>query len=217
MKIALIGASGFVGSAVLKEALSRGHEVTAIVRNPEKIKTENKNLRKRKANALNAEEVAQAVQGHDVVINAFNPGWTNPNIYKEFLQGAQAIQEGVRKAGVKRLFAIGGGGSLYIAPGLQLVDSPQFPGEWKQGALAARDYLDMIKEEKELEWTFLSPSIEMHQGTSGIRKGSYRKGGDEPVFDEKGRSRISVEDLAVAIMDEVERPQHIRQRFTVAY
>jgi putative NADH-flavin reductase len=217
MKIALIGASGFVGSAVLKEALDRGHVVTAIVRHPDKIKTENKNLKKVKANALNADEVANAVKGHDAVINAYNPGWTNPNIYNEFLEGAKSVQEGAKKAGVKRLFAIGGGGSLYVAPGVQLVDTPQFPDEWKQGALAARDYLKLIKQEKDLEWTFLSPAIEMHQGTSGTRKGSYRKGLEEPVFDENGRSIISVEDMAIAIIDEIEKPAHIRQRFTVAY
>jgi uncharacterized protein len=217
MKIALIGASGFVGSAVLKEALDRGHEVTAIVRHPEKISTEHKNLEKVKANALNSDEVAQVVKGVDAVINAYNPGWTNPNIYNESLQGAKAIQEGVKKSGVKRLLTIGGAGSLYVAPDIQLVDSPKFPAEWKQGALAARDYLNIIKQEKDLDWTFLSPAIEMHQGTSGTRKGRYRKGLDEPVFDEDKRSIISVEDMAIAIIDEIEKPQHIRQRFTVAY
>jgi uncharacterized protein len=217
MKIALIGASGFVGSAVLKEALERGHQVTAIVRHPEKILIENKNLKKAKANALNADEVADVVKGHDAVINAYNPGWTNPNIYNEFLQGAQAIQEGVKKSGVKRLFAIGGAGSLYVTPGVQLVDSPAFPDAWKQGALAARDYLNIIKKEKELDWTFLSPAIEMHHGTSGQKKGNYRKGLENPVFNEGGRSFISVEDMATAIIDEIEKPEHIRQRFTVAY
>jgi uncharacterized protein len=217
MKIALIGASGFVGSAVLKEALERGHHVTAIVRHPEKILIENKNLKKAKANALNADEVADVVKGHDAVINAYNPGWTNPNIYNEFLQGAQAIQEGVKKSGVKRLFAIGGAGSLYVTPGVQLVDSPAFPDAWKQGALAARDYLNIIKKENELDWTFLSPAIEMHHGTSGQKKGTYRKGLENPVFNEGGRSFISVEDMAIAIIDEIEKPEHIRQRFTVAY
>lgn len=217
MKIALIGASGFVGSTILKEALSREHEVTAIVRHPEKIAIENKNLKKIKADALNADEVSEAVRGHDAVISAYNPGWTNPNIYNEFLQGAQAIQEGVKKSGIKRLFVIGGAGSLYVAPNIQLIDTPQFPAEWKAGAEAARDYLNIIKKENDLDWTFLSPAIEMHQGTSGQRKGQYRKGLENPVFDENGRSIISVEDMAIAILDEMEKPQHIHQRFTVAY
>jgi putative NADH-flavin reductase len=217
MKIALIGASGFVGSAVLKEALDRGHQVTAIVRNPEKIKLQNKNLEVVKADAQQPEDVAAAVKGHDAVINAYNPGWGNPAIYTESLKGAQAIQEGVKKAGVNRLFVIGGAGSLYIAPGQQLVDSPEFPGDWKDGALAARDYLAILRHEESLDWTFLSPAIEMHQGTSGERKGTYRKGLENPVFGETGRSLISVEDMAIAILDEIEHPQHIRQRFTVAY
>lgn len=146
MKIALIGA-GFVGSAILKEALDRGHTVTAIVRNPDKISIENEKLEKVKANALIADEIAEAVKGHDVVINAYNPGWTNPNIYSEFLQGFDSIREGTSKAGVKRLFIIGGAGSLYLTPQLQLVDTPQFPEEYKQGALALRDYLNVIKKE----------------------------------------------------------------------
>jgi len=217
MNIALIGASGFVGSAVLKEALNRGHQVTAIVRHPENITIQNKNLTVKKGNVLNEDELAQLVEGHDVVISAYNPGWTNPNIYNEFLQGATAIQAGVRKSGVKRLIFVGGAGSLYIAPDIQLIDTPQFPQEWKPGALAAREYLNIIRKEEVLDWTFLSPAIEMHQGTSGQRKGIYRSGLENPVFDESGRSVISVEDMAIAIIDEAEQPKHVRQRFTVAY
>ncbi|PIQ20253.1 MAG: histidine kinase [Cytophagales bacterium CG18_big_fil_WC_8_21_14_2_50_42_9] len=216
MKVALIGASGFVGTAVLNELVQRGHQVTAIVRNPERVK-EAENVTAVKANALDENEVANAVNGHDVVVNTYNPGWNNPNIYEESLQGEQAIQNGVKKAGVKRLFVVGGAGSLYVAPDTQLVDSPEFPGDWKAGALAARDYLNILKNEQELEWTFLSPAIEMHRGTAGVRRGTYRVGLENPVFDENGRSIISVEDMAMAIVDELENPQHIRQRFTVAY
>ena len=112
---------------------------------------------------------------------------------------------------------MGGGGSLFVADGLQLVDTPGFPQEFKAGALAARDYLNVLKNERELEWTFLSPPLEMHHGTSGERKGIYKTGLDHPVFDANQRSAISVEDCAVAIVDELEHPKHIRQRFTVAY
>ena len=217
MKIALIGASGFVGSVILREALERGHQVTAIVRNPEKITSTVNNLKKIKADIMNPEEVSEAVKGNDLVISAYNSGWTNPDIYNDFLKGSKAIQEGVKKAGIKRLIVIGGAGSLYAAPGVQFVDTPVFPSEWKPGALAARDYLNILKNEMDLEWTFLSPALEMHHGTSGIRKGTYRKGLENPVFDEHGRSYISVEDIAVAILDEVEQPQHIRKRYTVAY
>lgn len=217
MKIALIGASGFVGTAILNEALSKGHHVTAIVRNPGNIKIKNPNLTIVKADVMNEDEVEVAVKNHDVVISAYNSGWTNPNIYNEFIKGSQSIQQGVKKSGVKRLIVVGGAGSLYVAPDIQLVDTPQFPAEWKQGALAARDYLNILKNEKNLDWTYLSPAIEMHHGTSGERKSVYRTSLDSPVFDEKGRSLISVEDIAVAIIDEAENPKHIRERFTVAY
>lgn len=216
MKVALIGASGFVGNAILKELLQRGHQVTAIVRNPEKI-TLTENIKVVSANVLKERELSNAVAGHDAVISAYNAGWTNPNLYNEFLKGSQAIQEEVKQSGVKRLIVVGGAGSLFIAPNQQIVDTEGFPKEWKPGALAARDYLNIIRKETSLEWTFLSPAVEMHQGTSGTRKGTYRTGLENPVFDEAGRSIISVEDTAVAIVDELETPEHIRQRFTVAY
>lgn len=217
MNIALIGASGFVGSAILKEALNRGHQVKAIVRNPEKIAVHHDHLTIEKANVLEASQVTEAVKGTDAVISAYNPGWTNPDIYAEFLKGSQSIQEGIKASGIKRYIVIGGAGSLEVAPGVQAVDTPGFPAEIKPGATAARDYLNIIKEENELDWTFFSPAFEMHQGTSGVRKGTYRTGLDNPVFDTDGKCVLSVEDLAVAIIDELENPQHVKQRFTAAY
>ncbi len=216
MKVALIGASGFVGKAILKELLQRGHQVTAIVRNAEKINAE-KNLTVVSADVFNESELTNAITGNDAVISAYNAGWTNPNLYNEFLKGSQTIQAAVKKSGVKRLIVVGGAGSLFIAPNQQIVDTEGFPPEWKPGALAARDYLNIIKEETELDWTFLSPALEMHAGTSGTRTGRYRTGLENPVFDENKRSVISVEDTAVAIVDEVENPKHIQQRFTIAY
>lgn len=106
---------------------------------------------------------------------------------------------------------------MYIAPGRQVVDTFGFPEEWKPGARAARDYLNILRKEHGLDWTFLSPAIEMHRGTSGIRRGFYRKAFDIPVMDENNRSMISVEDLAVAVADETEKRKHVRKRFTVAY
>lgn len=217
MKVALIGASGFVGSHILTELLDRGHQVTAIVRNPDKVVAGHPNLVVKKGDVYNPAEVTELVKGLDAVISAFNSGWANPNIYDDFLAGSKAIQNGVKQAGVKRLIVIGGAGSLEIAPGMQLVDSPKFPAEFKPGATAARDYLNVLKEEQDLEWTFISPAIEMHPGTAGVRKGTYRTALDHPVFDENGRSIISVEDLAVATADELEQPKHIRGRFTAAY
>ncbi|GAB3028070.1 NAD(P)-dependent oxidoreductase [Niabella terrae] len=216
MKIALIGASGFVGTAVLRELLDRGHEVTAIVRHPEKIQSAS-NLKVVACDVTDQAALVPALSGQDAVISAYNAGWTHPDLYQEFIRGSRAIQEAVKQAGLKRLIVIGGAGSLYIAPELQLVDSENFPAEWRAGASAARDYLSILQEEQSLDWTFLSPAIEMHQGTSGTRKGAYRTGGDQPVFDAAHKSIISVEDLAMAIVDELEQPQHIRQRFTVAY
>ncbi|GAB3907553.1 NAD(P)-dependent oxidoreductase [Larkinella knui] len=214
MKIALIGASGYVGSALLKEALHRGYDVTAIVRNPEKITVDSSHLTVAQGDVLNEDEVAERVVGHDAVVSAYNPGWQNPAIYKEYLAGSQAIQNGVKKAGVKRLLVVGGAGSLEAAPGVQLVDTAHFPAEWKPGALGARDYLTILKKEEELDWTFLSPAILLEPGE---RTGQFRKGTNQPVFDDQGVSKISVEDLAVALFDELENPKHIRQRFTIGY
>jgi len=240
MKIALIGASGFVGKALTRELLDRHHAVTAIVRHPEALdsvgvgSTTGKgagaatgggaeapagggSLYVVKGDVFQPEQIAALVKGHDVVISAYNPGWTNPAIYDEFIRGSEAIQEAVKKAGVKRFIIIGGAGSLFIAPGVQLVDTAEFPVEYKSGALGARDYLNILKKEQDLDWTFVSPAILMHPGTSGVRKGHYRTGLDNPVFDEKGQSILSVEDLAVAIVDEVEKPKFLKKRFTAAY
>lgn len=217
MKIALIGATGFVGTALLKEALDRDHQVIAIARHTDKITEENTNLTKVKADIFDAKYLTTQLHDQDIVISAYNPGWTNPNIYDDYIRGAEAIQQATRQAGVKRLLVIGGAGSLFIAPDLQLVDSPEFPDDWKAGAKAARDYLNILKTEKKLDWTFLSPAIEMNAGAPHDRKGTYRTGTDQPVFDENNRSFITVEDLAVAIVDEVETPRHIRRRFTIGY
>ena len=212
MKIALIGATGFVGKAVLNEAVQRGYEVTAIARNP-KTDIESDKITLKTADVYNVNELAEALKGNDAVVNSFNAGWGNPNLYADFIKGSETIQQATKQAGINRLLVVGGAGSLYIA-GQQLVDSPQFPAEWKEGATAARDYLNIIKKEEELDWTFLSPAINLHPGT---RTGVYRTGTDEPVFNDKHEHEISVEDLAVAILDELENNQFVKRRFTVGY
>lgn len=209
MKIALIGASGFVGKAIARELVDRGHAVTAISRHPEQGGV--------RGDVFNIDEMAGLLKGHDAVVSSYNPGWTNPEIYADSMRGSKAIQEAVKKSGVRRLIVIGGAGSLYIKPGVQLVDTPQFPAEYKAGATAARDYLDEIRKEKDLDWTFFSPAILMNHDHSGVRRGQYRLGLENPVFDDAGRSVLSVEDLAVAIVDELEHPKHIKQRFTAGY
>lgn len=217
MKIALIGATGFVGTAILNEALTRGHQVTGIARHPEKIKRVDENLRLEQGDVQDTEQLSMQLKGHDVVISAYNPGWNNPEIYKAYLDGARAVQKAVKDSGVRRFIVIGGAGSLFIAPNLQLVDSPEFPDDWKAGATAARDYLSIIRDERALEWTFVSPAIEMNQGSPHGRKGAYRTDTDRPVFDADNHSFITVEDLAVAVVDEAETPRYIRRRFTVGY
>lgn len=217
MKVAVIGATGFVGTALLKELTDRGHEVTAIARHPEKLTIKSPLIHPVAADAMDKDQVAKAVKGNDVVVSAYNSGWTNPRIYEDFIAGSRAIQAGVKASGVKRLIVIGGAGSLEIKPGLQLVDSPQFPAEYKRGATAARDYLDELRHENGLDWTFFSPAIMMNHENSGVRKGQYRLGLDNPVFDAEGRSMLSVEDLALAIVDEIEQGRHIRKRFTAGY
>jgi len=217
MKIALIGATGFVGSKILEETLNRKHAVTAIVRNPEKLSLKHSLLTVVKGDVFNEQELTTLLKGHDVIVSAYNPGWSNPNIYDDFIKGTTTIQQATKNAGVKRFIVIGGAGSLYIAPGVQLIDTPEFPAEIKPGASAARDYLETIKQETELDWTFFSPAIEMHQGTAGIRRGIYRTGLEHPVFDENGRSILSVEDVAVVIADEIENKQFVNKRFTAAY
>ncbi|TRW23307.1 NAD-dependent epimerase/dehydratase family protein [Flavobacterium zepuense] len=215
MKIAVIGATGFVGAALVNEFANRNHKVTAIARNPKAQTAEN--VTTAAADVYDTAAFADVLKGHDVVVSAFNPGWTNPNIYDDFIAGAKAIQLAVKDAGVNRLIVIGGAGSLFVAPGVQAVDTPDFPKEYYPGASAARDYLNIIKEEKELDWAFFSPAFEMHQGITTGRTGNYRLGLDNPVFNDEQRSILSVEDLAIVIADEAENPKHHQQRFTAAY
>ena len=198
-KVAVIGATGFVGTQVVNELSNRGYEVEAIVRDASKVQ-QNEKVKAKSIDVNNVDELAEALKGNDAVISAFNAGWKNPNLYDDFLNGSVNIEKAVEKSGVKRFITVGGAGSLYI-DGKQLVDGPDFPAEIKPGATAARDYLNKIRENNILDWTFFSPAIEMHQGTAGVRTGKYRTSLENPVFDENGRSILSVEDVAVVLVD----------------
>lgn len=217
MNIALIGATGFVGTAVLAELLARGHHVAALVRNPVKIAA-HANLTTKSLDVNDAVAVSQSVQGHDAVISAFNPGWDLPDLYERFMQGSAAITRGVETSGVRRLLVVGGAASLYVAPGVQLIDTPEFashvPANVIPGAKAARAALTALQGNTTLDWTFLSPAAML---APGARSGHYRVGGDNLLLTADGKpAGISVADLAVAIVDEIEQPKHIRARFTVA-
>jgi len=214
-KVAVIGATGFVGKQVVNELSNRGYVVTAIARDSSKVEAKD-NVTAINADVNNVEELAKVLEGSDAVINTFNAGWTNPNLYDDFLNGSRNIEKAVEKSGVKRFITVGGAGSLFI-DGQQLVDGPDFPADIKPGAAAARDYLNEIKKNETLDWTFFSPAIEMHPGTAGIRKGTYRTALENPVFNEEGRSILSVEDVAVALVDELEQNNFVKQRFTAAY
>lgn len=203
MKIALIGATGFIGSRILDEALNRGHKVTAIVRNPEKV-PQRAGVTAQRGDVFDQAGLARLIAGHDAVISAVH-----------FLQSDAAKLIGaVRQAGVKRYLVVGGAGSLKIAPDKDLIDSPHFPAEYKEEAGKGRDFLNLLRGESTLDWTFLSPAALIQPGA---RTGKFRLGKDELVVDTAGESRISAEDYAVALLDEIEKPQHIRQRFTLAY
>lgn len=214
MRVIVIGGSGFVGSKIVNELVERGHSVKTIVRHANKV--ENPAVEVVEKDVLK-DPITNELTGADIVVSAYNAGWSNPNIYEDFIRGSETIQHAVEQSGVKRYIVIGGAGSLLDAQGNQLVDAADFPAHIKPGATAARDYYHILKQNNTLDWTFFSPAIEMHPGTSGVRKGVYRTGLDHPVFDVNGRCVLSVEDLAVCITDEVEHPKHIRKRFTAAY
>jgi len=207
VKIALIGATGMTGTKILSEALDRGHQVTAIIRNTGTLPA-HKHLAAVAADVTRPANLAGAIAGHDVVISAFNPGKDDTGT------GTRSIIEAVKTAGIARLLVVGGAGSLEVAPGKRLVDDPNFPEMWKAGALKTAEFLDDLRTEPVLDWVFVSPAAML---APGERTGTYRVGGDRFMTDEKGESRISLEDFAVAMLDEAERPQHHRARFAVAY
>jgi putative NADH-flavin reductase len=202
MEVALIGASGQGGSRLLAELTRRGHQVTAIARQPDKIPAA-PGVTAKKGDVFEKAGLVHLLRGHDAVVSAVHFTASDPKL----------LIEAVKEAGVKRYFVVGGAGSLEIAPGVKLVYTPQFPAAYKAEATKGGEFLDLLRKEKELEWTFLSPSAVIGPGE---RTGRFRLGKDQLLTTDKGSS-ISWEDYAIAAVDELENPAHIRQRFTVGY
>lgn len=212
MNIALIGATGFIGSGLRKELLSRGHRVTALVTHPEKL-SPHANLTAVKIDVLDTAALGKHLTGHDAVISAFS-GHAQGDIYEYYVRGIRSIIAAAKTANVPRLLVVGGAGSLEVSPGVQGVDTPNFPEQWKQSALGAREALRLLRNESELNWTMLSPSALI---APGQRTGKFRLGGDQLLVNADGKSEISLEDYAVAMINELENPAHPRSRFTVGY
>jgi len=216
MKIVLFGATGNVGRRVAAEALSRGHEVVGVVRDPAATAAPDSRVRLVEGDATKADSVAEGVKGADAVVSAISPrpnarGLAAPSL----VENARAIIAGLRRANVKRVLFVGGAGSLEVSPGQQLVDQPGFPEAYKAEALEGREALRVWRTQGEgLDWTFLSPAAEI---APGERTGRYRTTGDQFLVDAAGKSFITFEDYAVAVLDELERPRHVGQRFGVAY
>lgn len=214
MKIAVIGATGYVGQAVVKELAARGHQVGAFARNTAKV------LQADNVNAIaadvNAADFAARLQGFDAVVSAFNPGWENPNIGADFTKGAAAITEAAKTAAVPYLLMVGGAGSLYVAPGLQLIDTPEFPQDIFDGANAARNLLNDLRDRRDVNWAFICPPAAFYEGSPYQANDQYRLGKDDVLMDGDQPAGIDVDDLAKAIADDVEQKAHLHQRFTVA-
>jgi hypothetical protein len=203
MKVALLGATGRTGTRLISELVSRGHQVTAIARHPETL-SKQEGVRATVGDVNNEDALAAAVRGHDAVIHSV-----------KFLDtDAEKVISATRKGNVQRLLVVGGAGSLEVAPGVLLVNGPNFPAEYKPEALAGAAFLNRLRKEKELEWTFLSPSALF---APGQRTGKFRLGRDQLLVAADGQSHISMEDFAIALVDELETPKHSRERFTAGY
>ncbi len=202
MKVALVGASGNAGSRILAELVRRGHLVTAIARNPEKIQA-SPQVTAKQGDAADEAGLASLLKGHDAVVSSIHFSASDP----------RKLIEAVRASGVKRYAVVGGAGSLEVAPGVKLFDTPAFPVMYLAEAKAGGVFLDMLRDETDLDWTFLSPSAMF---VPGERTTKFRTGGEQLLTNETGSS-ISFEDYAIALVDELEQPRHSRKRFTVGY
>lgn len=213
--VLLIGATGFVGSAVLNELVSRGHKVTAVARNVEKV-AKSELVDVVKEDVANVDAIAKLAEGKDAIISAYNPGWTNPDIATLISENYPKILSAAKKSGVKRLLIVGGAGTLFCAPGLRVVDSGAIPEEIMGGVRPLGDfYLNTLMNENDIDWVFFSPAGVFDQ--QGKKTGNYRLGKDDLIVDAEGNSHISVQDYADAMVNELEKPVHHKERFTIGY
>jgi uncharacterized protein len=203
MKVAHIGSTGKVGSKILDEVVRRGHTVTAISRHPEKAPP-HAGVTAARGDVLDPDGLAAVVRGHEAVISSapFIPGYS------------AKVLEAVHKSGVKRYIAVGGAGSLEVAPGKLLKDSPDIPPAWLPAINEGSELLRLLRADSQLDWTFFSPAALIGPGE---RTGKFRLGKEQLISAADGKSSISYDDYAIALVDELERPQHIRQRFTIGY
>lgn len=202
MNVAVLGASGHAGSEITRELAARGHRVLAIARKPEAI-PHAPGVTPQQGDASDADALAALIRGTDAVISALH-----------FDVSAETLLTALKKAGVGRLLVTGGAASLEVAPGQRLIDSPDFPEEWKPFAMGGITFLDALRDETGIDWTFFSPAMLIFEGP---RLGRYRAGGDQLVTDDAGESKISFADFAIAMVDELEQHRHSRARFTAAY
>ncbi|ENC9837291.1 NAD(P)-dependent oxidoreductase [Vibrio fluvialis] len=211
MKVAVLGASGWIGSHIVEEAQARGHEVIAVVRDPAKVSAQGVDVRQFDLQA--GGDLAAAVAGADVVVASI--GGRASGAHDIVAKTATTMLEQLPQAGVERLLWVGGAGSLEVAPGVKLVTVPDFPEAYKAEALAQGEALDVFKAStSSVNWTFMSPAAEIFPGE---KQGAYRVGGDQLLSDAEGNSRISVADYAAALVDELESAAHPRQRIGFAY
>jgi putative NADH-flavin reductase len=212
MKIAVFGAGGRIGSRIVDEALNRGHDVTAVVRHPENYTKIHEHLKVAKGDLFDSQSVETGAFDQDAVVVSYSP--SNGAPASTLTEVVVPIINGLKQAHVKRLLVVGGAGSLEVSPGVQLVDTPDFPTAYKPVSLAHREGLKLYKKEKDLDWTFVCPSAEI---TPGVRTGKFRTATNQLLVDANGKSHISMEDYAVGMVDEIENPMHIRGVMTIGY
>jgi len=211
MKIVLFGATGNLGNVILDEALHRGHQVTAVVRDPAKLATKHAALTVVQGDVAQPASYARALPGNDAAIASLNDHVDPANVPRQ----ATLLLEALSQAGIHRFAWVGGAGSLETAPGVRVIDDPGFPDAWKASANAQIEALAVFRASKApIDWTYISPAAEI---APGERKGSFRVGGEQLLVNAEGHSRISTADFAIGVLDRIEKGDAAKKRVTLAY